>query len=106
MDVAEIRLETVAWEMLQGDEGLSMAALVFEQIALDLAVTPTVVVFVLEATKHLHGGVALLGRRLLVIDQDLVDDRHEGPQDGGGPVSGRRTKIRLAMLQDMPDRLA
>ena len=105
MDVAEIRLETAGWEMAQGDEGLSMAALVLP-IALDLAVAPAVAVFVSEATKHLHGGMALLGRRLLVVDQDLVDDRHEGSQDRGGPISGQRTRIRLAMLQDMPDRFA
>ena len=30
MDMAEIRLETVAWEMPQRDEGFSMAASVFE----------------------------------------------------------------------------
>jgi hypothetical protein len=52
-----------------------VAASVFPQIALDLTVTPAVAVFVFEATKHLHGGVALLGGRLLVVDQDLVDDR-------------------------------
>ena len=33
MDVAEIGLETVAWEMPQGDEGLSMAASVFAQMS-------------------------------------------------------------------------
>jgi hypothetical protein len=83
-----------------------MPALVFEQVALDLAITSAVAVLVLEATKHLHGGVALLGRRLLVVGQDLVDERYEGAQDGSLPISGPRTGIRLAMLQDMPDRLA
>ena len=30
----------------------------------------------------------------------------EGSQDGSGPVPGLWTRIRLAMLQDLPDRLA
>ena len=106
VDVAEIGLETLAWEMPQGNEGLAMATSVLAHVALHLAVASAVAVFVLQATKHLHGGVALLGGRLLVVDQDLVDDRLEGPQDRGGSIPGPGTGIGLAMLQDMPDRLA
>ena len=84
VDVAEIGLEPLAREMAQGNEGLLMSAFVLEHVALDLAVAAAVAVFVLEATKDLHGGVALLGRRLLVVGQDLVDDRLEGPEDGSG----------------------
>src|SRR5207253_2174915 len=91
MDVTEIGLEALAWEMSQGDERLAMVAAVFEQVALDLAVTSAVAVLVLEAPKQLHGGVALLGRRLLVVGPDLVDEPHDGTQDGSGPISGRGT---------------
>jgi len=47
--------------------------LVLEQVALHLTVTPAVAVFVAQPTEHLHRGVALLGGRVLVVGQDLVD---------------------------------
>ena len=106
MDVAEIGLETLSWKMPQGNEGPLMATSAQKHVALDLAIAALVAVFVLETTKHLHGGVALLGRRLLVVGQDLVDDRVEGSEDRSGPVSGLWTRTRLAMFQDVADRPA
>ena len=45
-----------------------MAASERVHIALHLAVTSVVPVLILQATKYLHGGVALLGGRLLVVE--------------------------------------
>ena len=82
VDVAEIGLEALAWEVSQRDERLAMAASVLVHIALHLAVTPVVAVFVLQATKHLHGGVALLGGRVLVVARiwSMID--WKGPRTG------------------------
>jgi hypothetical protein len=104
--MTEIRLEALAWEMSQGSEGLAMATSVLMHIALHLAVTSVVAVFVLQATKYLHGGVTSLDRRGLVIGQDLIDDRPERPQDRGISIPGPGTCSRLGMRQDMADCLA
>ena len=61
VDVAKIGLEALAWQVPQRDERLAMATPVLVHIALHLAVTSVVPVFILQATKHLHGGVALFG---------------------------------------------
>ena len=103
VDVAEIGLEPPARKMGQRDEGLLMSAFVLEYVALDLTVAAAVAVLVLEATKDLHGGVALLGGCLLVVGQDTVDDRLEGTDDGGGSVPGVGARPGLAMGQDMPN---
>ena len=67
VDVTEIGFEPLAGEMPQRDEGLLMSASMFAQIALHLAITAGVAVLVAEAAEHLHGGVPLLGRGLLVV---------------------------------------
>src|SRR5689334_2407723 len=103
VDVTEVGLEPPAREMGQRDEGLLMSSFMLEYIALDLTVAAAVAVLVLEATEDLHGGVALLGGRLLVVGQDAVDDRLEGTEDGGGSVPGVRAGPGLAMGQDLPD---
>ena len=66
--MAEIGLEALAWQVSQRDERLAMAASVLVQIALHLAVASAVPMFIVQATKYLHGGVALLGGRLLVVE--------------------------------------
>jgi hypothetical protein len=101
--MAKIGLNALAWEMPQGNERLAMATSVLMHIALHLAVTSVVTVFVLQATKDLHGGVALLDGRVFVVGQDLVDDRLNGPQDWSRSIPGPGTGARLGMLQDMPD---
>ena len=70
---------------------------VLAQIALDLGVTAGVAVLVAEATEDLHGGVPLLGRGVLVVGQDLVDERLERPQDRGGSLAGPGVGIRLGL---------
>jgi hypothetical protein len=67
MDVTEISFEALRRKMSEGNEGFSMAASVLEHVTLDLTIAPAVTVLLLKTTEDLHGGVALLGRRLLVI---------------------------------------
>src|SRR5512135_3635810 len=74
--------------MSQRDEGFLMSRPVSPEITLHLAVTAGIAVRVAEAAEHLHGGVPLLGRGLLVVGSDLVDDRAERPQDRGRPLVG------------------
>ena len=52
-------------------------------VAADLVVAAGVAVLVAQPPEELHGGVPLLGRGVLVVGEDLVDDRGEGPEHGG-----------------------
>ena len=82
VDVAEIGLEALSREMAQGDEGLAISPAVLEHIALDLGIAAGVVVLVAKATMDLGGGVPLLGRGVLVVGEDLVDDRLDRTEEG------------------------
>ena len=107
VDVAEIGLEALAREMAQGDERLLMPPSVLADVALDLGIPAGVAVLVAEAPEDLGGGVPLLGRCGLVVDEDLVDDRLDRPQraePNRSLVDGRG--IGLGMLEDMPDGLS
>ena len=79
-DVAEISLEALTREMCERYECFFMSSLMLEQIALHLAVASGISVLVAETTEHLHGGVALLGGSVVVIDQNLINDRWKGPR--------------------------
>ena len=88
MDVTEVGLEASSREMPERDEGLAMPAAVLEDVALDLGVAAGVVVLVAEATMDLGGGVPLLGRGVLVVGEDAVDDRLDRAEQGGLAVPG------------------
>jgi hypothetical protein len=59
----------------------------------------------LKATMDLCGGMPLLGRSVLVVGQDLIDDRRDRTEDGSRSVSGPRG-WRHGMREDMPDRFS
>ena len=103
LNVPEIGFEPMSRRMGQGDEGFTAPLAMRLDVALDLTVAASVSVFITEAAKHLLGGVPLLGRGLLVIGQDLVDDRMERTQDGCGTAPGLKGRHRLGLLQDLPD---
>src|SRR5512143_703670 len=71
------------------------------EITLQLAVTAGITVLVAEAAEHLHGSVPLLGRGVLVVGQDLVDDRPERPQDRGGSLVSPGVGSRLGLGEDL-----
>ena len=75
-------------------------------VTLYLAIASAVTMFVLQATKYLHGGVALLDRRAFVVGQDLVVDRLKGSQDWGGSIPGPGLGSWFGIRQDMTDSLA
>ena len=106
VDMTEIGLEALAWEMSQRNERLTMATSVFTHVTLYLAIASAVTMFVLQATKNLHGGVALLDRRAFVVGQDLVDDRLKGPQDRGDSIPGPGLGSWFGIRQDMTDSLS
>jgi len=58
---------------------------------------------VADPPEHLSGGMTLLGRRSLVVDQDLIDDRLKRPELGGRPVPGQGLGMRFGMRQGMAD---
>jgi len=103
VNVTEVGLEALAGEMPQGDEGLTVRAVVLAEIAPHLAVTAVVSVLVTETAKDLRCGMPLLGGSILVVGQDLVDDGLKRSQHGRVSISGLGTG--LQMLEDIPDRV-
>jgi hypothetical protein len=85
------------------DEGLLMPDAFPPQVALDLGVAAGVAVLVVESPIDLGGGMPLLGRRGLVVDQDLIDDRVERPQDRSGSLVGPGVGPRFGLGQDPTD---
>ena len=106
VDVAEIGFEALPREMTQRDERFLMPASVLPQIALHLSVPTTVIVFVADPPEHLSGGMPLLEGGGLVVDQDLIDDRLEWPQERGESIPRRRQGIGLGLLENLPDGVA
>ena len=104
VDVAEVGFEASAREMAQRDEGLLVPRPVLAHVALDLGIAAGVAVLVAEPPEDLGGGMPLLGRCGLVVDQDLIDDRLERPQERSGSVPGRRVGIRLGMRRGLAGR--
>ena len=80
-----------------------MPTSVLTQIALHLSVAAAVAVFVAEASEDLSSGVPLFGRSILVVAEDLVDDRLDGSQERGEPIPGRRDRVRLGLVEDLAD---
>jgi len=91
--------------MAQGDESLSISSPVLEHIALHLGIAAGIVVLLAEATMDLGGGVPLLGRCALVVDEDAIDDRYDRAEERGLAGPGRWGR-RFGMVEDIPDGLA
>ena len=73
VDMSEIGLEPPTRQVSQGDERLPISTSVLEHVALYLGIPAAVAVLVAEPSEELGGGVPLLGRGGLVVDEDLVD---------------------------------
>ena len=60
---------------------------------------------VTQAAKDLHGRVALLGRRVLVVSNNRVDDAVKGAKNRGRRRLGPRVRPRLCLGQNLPNLL-
>jgi hypothetical protein len=87
----------------QGHEHLGLGLLVGGDGGADDAGTASVVVLVAEAFKDATGGVALLGRGVAVVLQDLVDDGQEGAEGGLGPRPDLPEGRWLGVVDDLGD---
>jgi len=91
--------------MSQGDEGLPISPPVLEHLTLDLGIPAGIVVLVAKSTHDLSGGVPLLERGVLIIGQNLIDDRLNRAKDGSRSLPGPRSR-RLGIGEDVPDGLS
>jgi hypothetical protein len=101
IDMTEVGFKALTREMAQGDECLPVALPMLEDIPLYLSIPAKVAVFVAEATKDLGSGVPLLGRRGLIVGEDLVDDRQEGAELGRVAFPNHRNW--LAVRKGLPN---
>jgi hypothetical protein len=82
-----------------------MSPAVLEDIALDLGIAAGIGMLIAEAAMDLGGGVPLLGRSVLVVGEDAVDDRLDRAEEGSLAVPDHGG-LGLGMVEDMPDGLA
>jgi hypothetical protein len=71
--------------------------------AAHLIVADLVAVLVAQAAVQLHGGMALLGRRLLVRGEDGVDEGVVCAEDRGRGRLGPGVGAGLGLGEDLPD---
>ena len=80
MDVSEICFEALARKMAQRDKRFLMPRTAIAHITLHLGIAAAVTVFVAEPPANLSRRVALLARGVLVVGQNLVNDRVKRPE--------------------------
>jgi hypothetical protein len=106
MDMTEIAFEALSREVSQGDEGLPVSATIASDIASDLGVTAGVALLVAEASVDLGGGMSLLGRRVLIVAEDLVDGGLDRPKGWRRSQACRGEWVGMGKLEDLPDSVA
>jgi hypothetical protein len=82
-----------------------MMPTMLEHITLDLGISSGVGVLIAKATVDLSSGVALFGGSVLVVGEDLVDDRLDRSEPGSLSVTVGWER-RFGMVEDMPDGFA
>ena len=97
MDVPEVGLGAMAGRVRQRDERLAAVEALLLQVAPDLVVAAGVVVLGDEPSEDLGGGVALLGRRGPVGDEDVIDDGAERPEGRCRARLGEGVRDRLGV---------
>jgi hypothetical protein len=82
VDVAEVRLETLAGVVVERDKRHRLGSPLAPHVVADALVAAGVAVLVAQATHDLGDRMSLLAGRRLVVAEDGVDDRLEGVDDG------------------------
>jgi hypothetical protein len=103
VNVPEVRLQPAARRMGQWDEGLSLGPAHPADITADLVVATRVAVFASQATIELRRRVLLLARGLLILRQNLLDQRLVRTQPWSRSVPLEGVRVRLTVLKHLPD---
>jgi hypothetical protein len=98
--LAEVELG-FAWRLAERDEDLTRVQPPLGHCRSDLGLRAVVAVLVAEALEDPLGRVALLGRRVTVVDQDLVDDTDELAELRLGPRGALAVAGGLRVGQDL-----
>jgi hypothetical protein len=103
VDVPEVRLQSPARRMSQRDKRLSLGPAHPADVTANLVVATRVAVFVPQTTIELRRRVLLLARGLLILGQDLLNDRLVGTQPWCRPVPRQSVRMGLTLFQHLPD---
>jgi hypothetical protein len=97
--VPKVRFEALARIACQRDVPSMLA-----DIAADLIVAAALTMFVAQTAKYLRGRVALLGRRVLIVGKDRIDDAVKGAQRRCWLRP--RVRTRFSLGQNLPNLLS
>src|SRR5262245_33899737 len=89
--------------MGQGNERLLVITTLPTDVATHLVVAALVAMLGLQSAEDLHGGVTLLGWRILISEQDGVDNRVEGAEYGSGRQLASRVGLGLYLGECLTD---
>jgi hypothetical protein len=103
VNVPEVRLQPPTRRMGQWDEGLSFGPAHPADVTADLVVATRVAVFASQATIELRRRVLLLARGLLILRQNLLDQRLVRTQPWSRSVPLEGVRMRFTLLQHLPD---
>jgi hypothetical protein len=101
VDMPEVRLQALARVVVQGNEGLTLLALLAGDVPPHAVVAAAVVVLGSQTAKDPGSGVPLLGRSLFIGAQDSVDDRFERIHHRGERAS--LIRFGLGLAEDLAD---
>jgi hypothetical protein len=114
MNVAEVGFEPLTRIVIEWDECLALRARLRRDVSPDATIAAAVALLVTQAAKNLGGRVSLLGRRLLIGLQDVVDNRleriddrrHDAPRVRLGFGQGENLADLAARVMKLPRQLA
>ncbi len=103
VDMAEVRLQAPARRMRQRNKRLALGPTELADVAPHLVVAARVAVLIPQASIELRRRVLLLAGGLLILNQDLLDQRLVRTQLGSRPILRQRVGTGLTLLQNLPD---
>jgi hypothetical protein len=106
VDVSEIGLHTTARRMRQGKERLTVVSTVLGDVTANLVIAAHVALFVPQTSIELGRRVTLFAWGLLILSQDLIDQRLVGPQTRRWPALPQRVRTRLTFPKHLANLLS
>jgi len=100
INVAEVRFKPLAWIARERDKRLDVQALHFANVAAHGIVAAQVTVLVAQPLEDATVGMPLLGRRLFIIGENLLDDVMKAAELGRPRFAGPSKRLRLWVGQN------
>ena len=103
VDVAEVRFQPLAWITRQRDKRLHVLPSRFANVAAHRIVAALVTMLITQPFEDALARVPLLGRRLLIVGKDLLDDGMKATEHARSELALPRKRLGLWIDQGFAD---